>query len=64
MEKNMINNNKKQDPILSFVVPEDQKDHLKEYCEFADKTQSQVLREALKEYFRFAKTQYFETALR
>ena len=58
----MITNNRKPDPILSFVVPEHQREQLKDYCEFADKTQSQVLREALKEYLRFAKTQYFETA--
>ena len=58
----MFTNTKKSDSILSFVVPDEQRDHLKEYCEFADKTQSQVLREALKEYLRFAKTQYLEQA--
>lgn len=61
--ENMTNNNKA-DSIISFHIPTILKEELQEYCVFADRTQSQVLREAVVQYVRFAKTQYFEQSFR
>ena len=61
--ENMTNNNKA-DSIISFHIPTILKEELQEYCVFADRTQSQVLREAVVQYIRFAKTQYFEQSVR
>jgi hypothetical protein len=59
-----MTNNNKAESILSFKIPTILKEELQEYCVFSDRTQSQVLREAVVQYIRFAKTQYFEQSVR
>ena len=60
----VMSSKKETESILSFKLPTILKDELQEYCIFADRTQSQVLREAVVQYVRFAKTQYFEQPVR
>ena len=53
--------NKNKESMLSFILPTILKQDLEEVCVLADRNQSQVLREAVSTYVRFAKQQYMET---
>ena len=51
---------KDKESMLSFILPIELKDELQEYCVFAKKSQSQVLREAINQYVLFARHQFME----
>ena len=52
---------KNKESMLSFILPTILKQDLEEVCVRADRNQSQVLREAVSTYVRFAKQHYMET---
>ena len=52
---------KNKESMLSFILPTILKQDLEEVCVISDRNQSQVLREAVSNYVRFAKQQYMET---
>ena len=56
--------NKNTESMLSFILPTVIKQELEEYCSVSDRTQSQVLREAISSYIRFVKQQYMKTHTR
>ena len=47
--------NKTTESMLSFILPTVIKQELEEYCSISDRTQSQVLRECVYEYLRYAR---------
>jgi predicted DNA-binding protein len=53
--------NKNTESMLSFILPTILKQDLEEVCVMYDRNQSQVLREAISSYIRFAQQQYIET---
>ena len=52
---------KNKESMLSFILPTILKQDLEEVCVISDRNQSQVLREAVSTYVRFAQQQYMET---
>ena len=52
---------KNKESMLSFILPTILKQDLEEVCVISDRNQSQVLREVVSTYVRFAKQQYMET---
>ena len=52
--------NKNTESMLSFILPTILKQDLEEVCVISDRNQSQVVREAVSTYVRFAKRQYME----
>ena len=46
--------------MLSFILPTVIKQELEEYCSVSDRTQSQVLRESVYEYLRYAREGSFD----
>ena len=52
---------KNKESMLSFILPTILKQDLEEVCVLSDRNQSQVLREAVSTYVRFAKQHYMET---
>ena len=60
-EKINMSYDKNKESMLSFILPTILKQDLEEVCVLADRNQSQVLREAVSTYVRFAKQQYMET---
>ena len=60
-EKIDMSYDKNKESMLSFILPTILKQDLEEFCVLADRNQSQVLREAVSTYVRFAKQQYMET---
>ena len=60
-EKIDMSYDKNKESMLSFILPTILKQDLEEVCVLADRNQSQVLREAVSTYVRFAKQQYMET---
>ena len=51
---------KNTESMLSFILPTIIKQDLEEVCVMFDRNQSQVLRDAVSSYIRFAQQQYME----
>ena len=51
---------KNTESMLSFILPTIQKQELEDICIKFDRNQSQVLRDAVSSYIRFAQQQYME----
>ena len=51
---------KNTESMLSFILPTILKQDLEEVCVMFDRNQSQVLRDAVSSYIRFAQQQYME----